>query len=167
MRIIISDSSALIDLRKGEILELFLKLPFEFVIPDVLIESELLSFSKKEISLLRKQMIVAKLGGDEVEKARLIVASVPALSLLDGFALVVAEKHPGCILLTGDKRMRLRAEQTSIECHGVLWIIEEIHKAESSHSKALLKALNAWLEDPYVRLPRAEIERLVTLIKDS
>ena len=91
MRIIISDSSALIDLRKGEILELFLKLPFEFVIPDVLIESELLSFSKKEISLLRKQMIVAKLGGDDVEKARLIVASVPARSLLDGFALVVAE----------------------------------------------------------------------------
>jgi len=44
MRIIISDSSALIDLRKGEILELFLRLPFEFVIPDALLESELLSF---------------------------------------------------------------------------------------------------------------------------
>lgn len=34
MRIIVSDSSALIDLRKGGLLELFFKLPFEFVIPD-------------------------------------------------------------------------------------------------------------------------------------
>jgi hypothetical protein len=41
-----------------------------------------------------------------------IVILVPALSLLDGFALVFAEKHPGCILLTGDKRMRSRAEET-------------------------------------------------------
>ena len=167
MRIVISDSSALIDLRKGEILELFFKLPFEFVIPDALLESELLRFSKKEINLLRKQMIVAKLDGNEVEKARLIVASVPALSLLDGFALVVAEKHPGCILLTGDKRMRSRAEETRIECHGVLWIIEEILKAGGSHSKALLKALNTWLQDPFVRLPRTEIERLIALIKDN
>jgi len=165
MRIIISDSSALIDLRKGDILELFLKLPFEFVIPDALLESELLSFSKKEINLLRKQMAVAKLDGDEVERARAIVGSAPALSMLDGFALVVAEKHPGCILLTGDKRMRLKAEEAKVECHGVLWIVEEILKAGGAHSKALLQALNTWLEDPFVRLPRAEIERLVDTIK--
>jgi predicted nucleic acid-binding protein len=138
MRIIVSDSSALIDLKKGGVLELFLKLPFDFVIPDVLIESELLSFSKKEITLLKKEMIVAILDGAEVEKARAIVMSVPALSLLDGFALVVAEKHPGCILLTGDKRMRKRAEETNIECHGVLWIIEELSKFQSWNGATLL-----------------------------
>jgi hypothetical protein len=165
MRIIISDSSALIDLRKGGILELFLKLPFEFVIPDALLESELLSFSKKEISLLRKQMIVAKLEGNEVEKARSIVAAVPALSLLDGFALIVAENHPRSILLTGDKRMRLRAEETKIECHGVLWIIEELAKVQGVQSRVLLSALKIWTDDPYVRLPQSEIDRLISVVR--
>jgi hypothetical protein len=165
MRIIISDSSALIDLRKGLILELFLKLPFEFVIPDALIDSELLSFTKKEINLLRKQMTVATLDGQEVDRAQSIVSAVPALSMIDGFALVVAEKHPGCILLTGDRRMRLKAEETNIECHGVLWIIEELAKMKVVNSKVLLSALKIWIDDPYVRLPRNEIERLILVVK--
>jgi hypothetical protein len=165
MRIIISDSSALIDLRKGLILELFLKLPFEFVIPDALIESELLSFTKKEINLLKKQMIVATLDGQDVDKAQSIVSAVPALSMIDGFVLVVAEKHPGCILLTGDRRMRLKAEETNIECHGVLWIVEELAKMQSISSKILLSTLKAWSDDPYVRLPQSEIERLISLVK--
>ncbi len=165
MRILISDSSALIDLRKGLILELFLKLPFEFVIPDALIESELLSFTKKEINSLRKQMTVATLDGQEVDKAQSIVSAAPALSMIDGFALVVAEKHPGCILLTGDRRMRLKAEENNIECHGVLWIIEELAKMHSISSKILLNTLKTWSDDPYVRLPRSEIERLISLVK--
>ena len=85
--------------------------------------------------------------------------------MIDGFALVVAEKHPGCILLTGDRRMRLKAEETNIECHGVLWIIEELSKMEAASSKVLLSALKIWMDDPYVRLPQSEIERLIWVVK--
>lgn len=166
MQIIVSDSSALIDLRKGGILELFLKLPFEFVIPDALIESELLSFTKKELAALRKHMKVATLDGTGVKQARAIVAETPALSLLDGFALVVATQHPGAILLTGDKRMRQRAESTRIECHGVLWIVEELLKLPNPEIKMLRVALHTWSEDPYVRLPASEIERLIESTKN-
>ena len=56
MRIIVSDSSCLIDLRKGKLLGPFLKLPYELVIPDVLLENELLSFTKREIALMRREM---------------------------------------------------------------------------------------------------------------
>jgi hypothetical protein len=166
MRIIVSDSSALIDLHKGGILELLFKLPFEFVIPDALIESELLSFTKRELNHLRKQMTVAILDGQEVERAQAIVASAPALSLIDGFALVVAEKNSGCILLTGDKRMRLQAESSQIECHGVLWVVEELFTTDGNHAKSLLSALQAWVADPFVHLPNDEIKRLIDLIKD-
>jgi hypothetical protein len=38
MRIIVSDTSCLIDLRKASLLEGFLKLPYEIVIPDTLFE---------------------------------------------------------------------------------------------------------------------------------
>lgn len=166
MRIIISDSSVLIDLRKGLLLELFLKLPFEFVIPDMLIESELLSFTKEEINLLKKQMTIATLNGQEVEKALSIVSTLPALSIVDGFALVVAEKYPSCILLTGDKRMRSKAEETDIECHGILWIIEELVKIKSVNSKILLNALEIWSNDQFVRLPHGEIDRLMSVVKN-
>lgn len=43
MRIIINDSSALIDLAKTWLLESLLRLPYRFVIPDVLYADELIT----------------------------------------------------------------------------------------------------------------------------
>lgn len=43
MRIIINDSSALIDLAKTRLLENLLQLPYRFVIPDVLYADELIT----------------------------------------------------------------------------------------------------------------------------
>lgn len=43
MRIIINDSSALIDLAKTRLLENLLQLPYRFVIPDVLYTDELIT----------------------------------------------------------------------------------------------------------------------------
>jgi hypothetical protein len=45
MRIVVSDSSCLIDLRKVSLLDIFLQLPYEFLIPNTLFEEELLRFS--------------------------------------------------------------------------------------------------------------------------
>jgi hypothetical protein len=39
MRIVVSDSSCLIDLRKVSMLELLLRLPYEFLIPNTLLSS--------------------------------------------------------------------------------------------------------------------------------
>ncbi len=41
MRIIVNDSSALIDLKKGGLLEIFLGLPFTLVVSDDLLADEL------------------------------------------------------------------------------------------------------------------------------
>jgi hypothetical protein len=45
MRIVVSDSSCLIDLRKVSMLELLLRFPYEFLIPNTLFEEELLKFT--------------------------------------------------------------------------------------------------------------------------
>jgi hypothetical protein len=45
MRIVVSDSSCLIDLRKASLLDTFLRLPYEFLIPNTLFEEELLKFT--------------------------------------------------------------------------------------------------------------------------
>ena len=63
MRIVVSDSSVLVDLRKGGLLLVFLMLPFELLIPDVLLESELLSFSASEKRQIAERMEVVALNG--------------------------------------------------------------------------------------------------------
>jgi hypothetical protein len=45
MRIVVSDSSCLFDLRKASMLEHLLRLPYEFLIPNTLFEEELLKFT--------------------------------------------------------------------------------------------------------------------------
>ena len=44
MRIIVSDSSCIIDLGKSSLIRTVLQLPYTFVMPDVLFEDELLNF---------------------------------------------------------------------------------------------------------------------------
>jgi hypothetical protein len=48
MRIIVSDSSCLIDLRKTSLLDVFLRLPYEILIPNTLFEDELLKFTAEQ-----------------------------------------------------------------------------------------------------------------------
>lgn len=165
MRIIVSDSSCLIDLQKGGLIEAFLKLPYELVVPDVLLEDELLSFSKKEISVLRANMTVATLEAEGVERAARLLQQFPYLSANDGFALVVAEERKGCILLTGDRRLRALAEKEAIEVHGSLWAAEEMFRNRVVARLALVVALEAWKEDESVRVPHVELGRLIARLK--
>src|SRR5580700_4531714 len=107
MRIVVSDSSCLIDLRKASMLELLLRLPYEFLIPNTLFEEELLKFtSAQKKALIRGGLKVVDLPGERVLRAQQVVRSAPQLSIHDGFAFALAETHAGCILLTGDGSLR-------------------------------------------------------------
>jgi len=56
MRIVVSDSSCLIDLRKVSLLDALLRLPCEFLIPNTLFEDELLKFTAtQKKALLRAE----------------------------------------------------------------------------------------------------------------
>ena len=101
MRIIVSDSSCLIDLRKASLLGAFLRLPYEIVIPDTLFEEELLKFTDAEKQmLLDGGLKVLELPGVGVSRAQALASGFPSLSLHDCFAFALAESNPGCILLT-------------------------------------------------------------------
>jgi hypothetical protein len=97
MRIIVSDSSCLIDLRKASLLDAFLKLPYEILIPNTLFEDELLKFTDaQKRELIRAGMKVMDLPGESVLRAQQLLRSTPQLSIHDGFALALAENHAGC-----------------------------------------------------------------------
>ena len=158
MRIVVSDSSCLIDLRKVSLLDAFLTLPYEILIPNTLFEEELLKFTEaQKQTLLRGGLKVIDLPGERVLRAQQVVRAAPQLSVHDGFAFALAKSHPGCILLTGDGYLRTLAATHKIEVHGFLWVVDEIHQNRLSTAKILCAALRLLAGDPAVRLPRREL----------
>ena len=139
-------------------LEAFLRLPYDILIPNTLFEDELLKFTaERKRSLTDGGLQVVDVPGAGVLRARDVVRANPQLSTNDGFAFVVAESHDGCILVTGDKNLRALAEQHEIEVHGVLWIIDELHRHNTVKGSVLVTALRLFEQDDSVRLPRREL----------
>jgi predicted nucleic acid-binding protein len=167
MRIIVSDSSCLIDLRKASLLDAFLKLTYEIVIPDTLFEEELLKFSAAEkAALLENGLKVVELPGEGVRRAQQIEAGFPALSIHDCFAFALAERTPNSILLTGDGKLRDIADNYHIEVHGVLWAIDEIHKETTATVLQILNALELFESNPAIfRLPARELRVFIKRYK--
>jgi predicted nucleic acid-binding protein len=158
VRIVVSDSSCLIDLRKVSLLDIFLRLPYEFLIPNTLFEEELLKFTAaQKNALVRGGLKVMDLSGDRVLRAQQIMRRFPKISIHDGFAFALAESHPDSILLSGDGELRKLASEHEIEVHGVLWIIDEIHRCKLTTLATLKSALGIFFDDPAVRLPRKEL----------
>ena len=81
MRLIVSDSSCLIDLRKASLLEAFLGLPYEILIPNTLFEEELVRFTQEQKDLLiQGGLQVMDLPGESVLRALALAGELPHLS---------------------------------------------------------------------------------------
>jgi len=162
MRIVVSDSRCLIDLRKAALLDTFLRLPYEFLIPNTLFEEELLQFTAiQKKTLLCSRLKIMDLPGERVLRAQAVLRKIPQISVQDGFAFALAESKPGCILLTGDDRLRTLATQHEMEVHGVLWALDEIQRNRLATATTLLCALRVFSADPTVRLPRREVDAYI------
>lgn len=158
MRIIVSDSSCLIDLRKASLLDAFVHLPYELLIPNTLFEDELLKFTPaQKQALVSGGLKVIDMPGERVSRAIEVARQVPRLSINDGFAFALAEQHAGCVLLSGDGALRIHAMSCSMEVRGVLWVIDELHGHGIAPVTTILEALNLLGADHTVRLPAREI----------
>lgn len=123
----------MIDLRKASLLSHFFKLPYEILIPNTLFEDELLKFTTAQRRILTDGGLkVIDLPPEQVLRAREVVYQFPQLSIHDGFAFALAEANSGCILLTGDKQLRMLADGKGINVHGFLWVIDELYRCKMS-----------------------------------
>lgn len=160
MRIIINDSSALIDLAKTRLLENLLQLPYRFVIPDVLYADELITLHHyRREQLLDIGFVLGELDGPQVGKASAYSQQYPQLSLNDCFALVMAETTADAVLLTGDQRLRRVAERHRVETHGILWLLDQLLEGGAVDPAILRDALRSLIRDPAVHLPAKEVQR--------
>lgn len=154
--LLVSDTSVLIDLQRGGMLEVVFRLPFELGVPDVLYERELRGWDGPALEPLGLRVLV--LDGDGVTLAQSYRQREPRLSLPDAFALALA-KVGDHILLAGDASLRGQAEIEDVECHGVLWILDALEEHGIMSAPDLLRALSAIALHPRCRLPKAEIQR--------
>ena len=162
MRIIVSDTSCIIDLHKVELLLALFELPYTFVIPHSLFENELLRLTEQEKEeLLQRGLEVRELDGDGVARAQEYLNTHRALQLNDCFALRMAEEIEDAILMTGDATLRAVATSKTIEVHGVLWTADELDKHEVADRTVLQLAMRAFQDDPLVFLPEDELRRRI------
>ena len=153
--VLVSDTSVLVDLHRGGILEVALRLPYTFAVPDLLFERELRAWDGPS---LEEYLTVLALDEDGVQLATGYRRADPRLSLPDAFALALA-KSGSHTLLAGDASLRQMAATEGVECHGVLWVLDELGRSGVSPIGVIHAALTAIAEHPRCRLPRHEVRK--------
>ena len=163
MHVLVSDTSVLIDLEQGSLLEASFHLPFRFAVPDLLYERELKDWRGDELTQLG--LVVEELDGNGVSRALAYRQQAQALSLPDCFALALAQTR-SWILLSGDRALRRLAEKEGVECHGVLWLLDQMHATATTSVRELYDGLTRISEHPRCRLPKPEIRRRLARYAD-
>lgn len=167
MRVIVSDSSVLIDVAKARLIESALALPYEFVVPDVML-AELLNSEGLLESYTWEHLKGGGLRADELNNEGVATAFNYAeryqrLSSHDAFALALANISKS-MLLTGDGALRQAASKERVDVHGHLWLVDNMERHKTVTRERLLAVLKDWKDNPLVWLPAAElnarIERL-------
>ena len=154
MNVLVSDTSALVDLERGSLLDATFRLPFELTVPDLLYERELKNHGGDR--LLGLGLRIAALDGEGVMQALDYRRQRPALSLPDCFALALAVRGPW-ILLTGDAELRRLANAERVECHGILWLMDRMLETGGATARQLHDGLETVVAHPRCRLPTREV----------
>ena len=159
MKVLVSDSSVLIQFAKRELLHKMFELAFQFAVPDLLFNEELIDlgvYSRQD--LLGFGLQVETLDPEGVAVAISYQTRRPALSLVDAFALALAHRE-GWELLTEDRIMQRFARSEGISHHDILWVIDNMSTAGILAAAQVIVALEAMRDDPRCSVPKHELAR--------
>ncbi len=122
MRLVVSDANILIDFIDGGLSFALSCLPYEIVVPEIIFEEEL---EARHSELLNLGIIIESSSEEVTLVVTHLTRKYPRISRNDAFALALA-KEKRCILLTGDKNLRIAANESDVEVHGTLYMLEEL-----------------------------------------
>jgi hypothetical protein len=154
--LLVSDTSVIIDLERGGLLDAIFRLSYEFAVPDLLYERELKASNGE--GLKSKGLQVLSLDAAGVQLAQDYRAREAKLSLPDTFALALA-KTGNHVLLAGDGSLRDLAGAESVEVHGVLWLLDQLEAQGVLNKRDLDAALTKIASHRRCRLPKSEINK--------
>jgi hypothetical protein len=156
LRVLVSDTSVIIDLERGALLQDVFRLPFEFAVPDLLFHRELKGPLGEQ--LIGWGLRVEELTPVEVARAISVRRAHSALSVPDTFAFSLATAR-GWTLLTGDAGLRQLAVSERLHVRGVLWLLDQLQAGRHVPNSRLHAGLTTISIHPRCRLPVAEIRR--------
>lgn len=160
MRVLISDANVIIDMEDCGLTALMLKLPYHFLVPDLLYYSEL---EEHHPELLEQGLEVIELSAKTMIRADELERKYRRPSIYDCFALAAAEQEQ-CPLVTGDGPLRAAAKKERVDIRGTLWVMEEL----------ILNQLITWdiaseafdkLKEQNCRLPWGEVDKLMDRLR--
>ena len=157
MKVLVSDSSILIEFSKRELLDKMFQLEVQFAVPDLLFHEELIdlgTYSRRD--LVGLGLRVEALDAVGVETAIAYQSERPALSLVDSFALALADRQ-GWHLLTEDRIMRTVAESNGIAHLDALWIVDRMQASSILSASQVVAVLEAMRDDPRCPVPKPEL----------
>jgi len=159
MTILVSDTSVLIDLERGQFLDSCFRLPFEFAVPDLLYRQELAEFGGPE--LIARGLRVEELTGAELSVVQQVRGVRRKLSLPDAYAYSLASGRQWG-LLSGDGELRALAAAEQIPLYGVLWVTDQLFDGRVIEAAVIVTGLETIAAHPRCRLPDAEIQVRLT-----
>lgn len=158
MRIIVSDTSCLIDLRKADLLAALLALGYHVQVALPLVTDELSTFTAEDWQRLQDLGLeVVDLDGAQVARSFELRRNHRRLSAYDAMSLALAEVAEETILLTCDQALRVAAQVLAVEVHGVLWVFDLLEQQGLLPVEELRRALTLLHHDPLVFLPNDEV----------
>lgn len=154
MIILVSDTSILIDLERGGLLEATFACGLTLVVPDLLYQNEIESENGSYLRALG--LGIVSLSPDEVVMAQTIKAQRQTLSLPDCFALCCAMR-PSHMLMSGDKALRNEAKVRLGDVYGLLWLLDKMAASNTIPLSQLHDGLSRIAAHQRCRLPKEEI----------
>lgn len=159
MQLLVSDANILIDMEEGGLLVSMFSLECKFIIPDILFVEELVEIHAHFLDYGLEQRA---LSAESMLVAMKMMNSYRRPSRNDLFALALA-KQEACSLLTGDKHLKMAAEEEGVNVHGTIWLVEELVK-NGKITMLIAKAAYEKMEQSGRRLPwKKAMERLEKL----
>lgn len=152
--ILVSDTSILIDLERGGLLESAFSCGLTMVVPDLLYERELENENGPYLRSLG--LGVVALTPAEVRFAQEVRTQRSALSLPDCFALSCSTRDSH-FLVTGDRALRNEAKTRLGEVYGLLWLLDQMAASGSVPQDLLHAGLTNIVAHPRCRLPTEEV----------
>lgn len=155
MLILVSDTSILIDLERGGILESVFTCGLQLIVPDLLYERELESVNGPYLQSLGLNVVT--LTSDELSFAQAVRNERKTLSWPDCFALSCAMR-PKHTLITGDKALRNEGKSRGATVYGLLWLLDQMAASGNVHASVLCDGLSRIKAHPRCRLPLEEVK---------
>ena len=156
METLVSDTSVLIGLDRGTLVEATFRLPFEFTVPDLLCERELKEHGGPDF--VRLGLRIAELDGD----GGLACTGIPSqaeTAVSPGQLRHRRSEDKRWTLLSGDRELRELAEEEEVRCHGVLWLLDQMLEQRVIDLDDLHAGLGKIAAHLRCRLPKPEIRK--------